>query len=271
MNPNSTALKIVKTDQPEQPGLNRDLSIAVRVLSKQDIRYRHWLHQAELYDSKGFINRPLLNLLTILAYLHLESSRRDFFSITKRGFDLVSSLLLIAASLPVLLACAVAVKLSSPGPVFFVQLRAGLFGKPFWMIKFRTMYAGADQVIKTGAPLDKPQVDNRSTTVGRFLRRRKLDELPQLFNVLFGDMSLVGPRPLPLEESASTRESHLLRFAVRPGITGLWQATKPNTIPGWRKIAYDCRYVKRRGWLLDLKILVLTFRVIIMGENRFKG
>ena len=137
---------------------------------------------------------------------------------------------------------------------------------PFWVLKFRTLKPDADSRMNS-TPLEKSNSIGQSTRLGAFLREYKLDELPQLVNVFKGEMSLVGPRPLPVDESLITHERRLLRFAVRPGMTGLWQAYRSNLISGRRRLALDFHYVKVRSWAVDAAILVRTILVVFRGEE----
>jgi exopolysaccharide biosynthesis polyprenyl glycosylphosphotransferase len=194
----------------------------------------------------------------------------------KRCFDVTLTCAILVAVWPLLLVIAVAVRLSSPGPVFFVQTRIGLGGEPFRMIKFRSMYADAERRRAEVAALSdregiclKVRNDPRITPVGRFLRRTSLDELPQLFNVLSGDMSLVGPRPaLPEEVAVYPPEAHR-RHAVRPGITGLWQVSGRADIGFAEMIELDLDYARRTSIPLDLSILLRTFRAVTAGKGAY--
>jgi len=194
----------------------------------------------------------------------------------KRLFDLAFTGAILAAVWPLLLLIAAAVRLSSPGPVFFVQTRIGLGGAPFRMIKFRSMYVDAERRRSEIAALSdregiclKVRNDPRITPVGRWLRRASLDELPQLVNVLAGDMSLVGPRPaLPEEVALYPSEAHW-RHAVRPGITGLWQVSGRAEIGFAEMIDLDLDYVKRSSPGLDLIILLRTVRAVTGGKGAY--
>lgn len=187
------------------------------------------------------------------------------YPFVKRVFDVLISLLLILLLSPLLLAGALAVKLSSPGPLLFVQTRGGRFGRPFRSMKFRTMRADHVHDIHEVVPLSHPGI----TRVGRFLRRFKIDEMPQLFNVLRGDMSLVGPRPTIMEQVEAYNDFQRRRLNVRPGITGLAQVNG-NAAMSWdERIKYDVYYVDHCGPLMDLGILLKTILVIALGEDRF--
>jgi exopolysaccharide biosynthesis polyprenyl glycosylphosphotransferase len=187
---------------------------------------------------------------------------------------IAATLLLLLA--PLLLLIAISVKLSSPGPVLFRQQRAGLNGRPFQLLKFRSMSAGAEQQQATLAPQNemtgpvfKLTNDPRVTRLGRFLRRHSLDELPQLWNVLRGEMSLVGPRPLPVGEVKKfSDDAHRRRLSVRPGLTCLWQISGRNDISQFEDwVRLDLAYIDQWSLWLDFKILLGTIPVVIFGRG----
>ncbi len=192
----------------------------------------------------------------------------------KRVTDVAIASVCLLLGAPLLMVVAIAVKLSSPGPVFFRQQRAGMHGKPFAFYKFRSMYVDAERRKRelwkynerTG-PVFKMRNDPRVTRVGRFLRRWSLDELPQLFNVLVGDMSLVGPRPPTLDEVEKYREWQHTRLDVMPGITCLWQirARHECSFEDWVRL--DIRYIRRRSVLVDLQILLLTIPAVLSRKG----
>ncbi len=232
----------------------------------------HWLRHAEQYANNGFINFELLAQLVNVCHWYAISKQRRIFDRSKLIFDVFIAAILILVASPILLFCALAVKLSSRGPITYHQVRIGRYGCPFEIIKFRTMAADADRLIPfvgnemTGG-MFKMGRDPRLTTIGRWLRRWSLDELPQLFNVVKGEMALVGPRPLQPEDSCTVPKEHYLRFAVRPGITGLWQVTARDSNDGRLKIKLDYDYVMMRGWKTDLKILAQTVPAVISGKG----
>ncbi len=178
---------------------------------------------------------------------------------------------------PLLLLIAVLIKLDSPGPVFFVQQRFGLNKRRFGMIKFRSMgidaaaqQAALEHLNEVGGPLFKMKRDPRITRVGAFLRRTSLDELPQLFNVLRGEMSLVGPRPLPTRDVARFSEAWLMRrFSVKPGITGLWQVSGRSDTDFDSAIKLDLRYIDRWSLAMDVKILLRTFHAVLRNRGAY--
>ena len=179
----------------------------------------------------------------------------------KRVFDIVLALLGLVVLLPVFVVVSILIRVKLGGPVFFTQLRPGLNGKPFKMIKFRTM---RDAVDKNGVVL--PDAD-RMTVFGRTLRSTSLDELPELLNVLKGDMSVVGPRPLLMEYLPLYSPEQNRRHDVRPGITGWAQVNGRNAISWEQKFQYDIWYVKNQSFWLDLKIIGLTLKKVVAREG----
>lgn len=196
-------------------------------------------------------------------------------AMVKRGLDIVLSGTLIVLLAPVMLLVALAIKLTSPGPVFFVQQRVGLNKRLFNLYKFRTMVPDAEKKLveiehlnEISGPVFKIRNDPRVTSVGRFLRRTSLDELPQLFSVFRGDMSLVGPRPLPRRDyEGFETDWHRRRFSVRPGVTCLWQVSGRNSIPFERWMELDLEYIDRWSLWLDFKILALTIPAVLRGTG----
>lgn len=194
----------------------------------------------------------------------------------QRLFDLALTIPILILIAPLLVVAALAVAVTSRGPVLFRQIRIGRDEQPFWMLKFRTMYVDADHrlqeemnrrelegeaVAEDG--LFKPVHDPRITPVGRFLRQSSIDELPQLFNVLKGEMSLVGPRPaLPWEVELFTAEQRR-RHACRPGITGIWQVCGRNRLSMPKMLALDLVYVRYRSLKLDLWVLLQTPKAVL--------
>ena len=191
------------------------------------------------------------------------------YLVAKRCLDLVVATVMLVVTLPILLACAVAIRLDSPGPILFKQERTGRHGRRFAMWKFRTMLANAEELKASLAHLNilpppdfKVPNDPRVTRVGRFLRRTSLDELPQLFNVLRGDMSLVGPRPTSFP--ATTYELwHTQRLDVAPGITGLWQLEGRNAVTFDERLRLDVQYMRRMSLWFDLWLLLRTLAAVV--------
>lgn len=205
------------------------------------------------------------------------------YEATKKVLDLVIATALLGLGSPVWLAIAAATRLTSPGPALFKRPVAGKDGRIFTYYKFRTMRVGDDShhrewlrrfVLEDlpyeethGRPVYKAIDDPRVTRVGRFLRRFSLDEVPQLINVLRGEMSVVGPRPPILAEYELYDDKAKLRLAVKPGLTGLYQVTARSQVPFTRMWALDCEYIRRRSLALDLAIMLRTARAMLLGSG----
>ncbi len=180
-----------------------------------------------------------------------------------RVSDIFTSMMLLILSLPVWFIIMIMIKLTSRGPIFFKQIRIGKNGRSFIIYKFRTLYDNTNPY--TYKPMSKD--NQRITSFGNFLRSKGLDELPQLWNILKGDMGLVGPRPeMPfiVEEYNSLEK---LRLAIKPGITGLWQVLAPRNRPIHKNVKYDLYYIRNRNIKLDLWIIFQTLRVLVEGER----
>lgn len=196
----------------------------------------------------------------------------------KRCFDLCGSIILLILFSPLYLFIGLLIKLDSPGPIFFRQERIGLHCKKFKIWKFRTMVTNAEQLqknleakneIKDGV-LFKMKDDPRITRIGKYLRLYSLDELPQLFNVLLGDMSLVGPRPLPVRDVERFQTPHFIRQEVLPGITGLWQVSGRSDIEKFEEaVRLDISYIENWSILLDMRILLQTIRVVLQKSGAY--
>jgi lipopolysaccharide/colanic/teichoic acid biosynthesis glycosyltransferase len=188
----------------------------------------------------------------------------------KMAIDLVLAPLLVLVTSPLWLAAAVAIKLDSPGPVFFVQERIGLNKRRFRMIKFRSMFDGSEkmrtmlhELNEADGPIFKLREDPRVTRVGRWLRRFDLDELPQLLNVILGDMSLIGPRPMLPHEIGGFEPWQRKRFSMQPGITGLWQVSNRLGQSFLTGLKCDLDYIDRWSLLLDLQIALRTIPAVL--------
>jgi len=213
--------------------------------------------------------------------LHLEAAelcQEQTIPTAKRIVDVLLSVVALVLLLPALVLIALSIKLDSKGPVLFRQLRTGHGGRPFWMYKFRTMVDRADCIKPelqhlngSGDPrLFKIENDPRITRVGRLLRRSSLDELPQLVNVLAGEMSLVGPRPFFPEDMVHYAEQHFVRLSVLPGISGLWQVKGRSTILDFEEVVrLDREYIERWTMWLDLKIMLLTIPAVFRGRGAY--
>lgn len=221
--------------------------------------------------------------------LEARANGNKLYLAAKRTTDIAGSALGLLIATPLFLVIALAIKLTSKGPVFFCQQRIGHFGKPFVFLKFRSMYLNNDPKIHldyirqlisgkaerqpsngNGQGVYKLTADLRVTRVGAFLRRTSLDELPQLINVLRGEMSLVGPRP-PIPYEVDTYQTwHRRRvLEAKPGITGLWQVSGRSRVGFDEMVRLDVRYAMQRSFWLDLKILLLTPRAVILGEGAY--
>tara|TARA_Y100001968_G_C19123736_1_gene603194 strand:+ start:63 stop:749 length:687 start_codon:yes stop_codon:yes gene_type:complete len=197
----------------------------------------------------------------------------------KRAGDIIFSITVLILGAPILIGLAALVKLSSPGPVFYIQRRIGRDYHRFGCIKFRTMRQDADQVLASVLAKDpilkaeyemdfKLRCDPRITLVGKFLRRTSLDELPQFINVLKGEMSVVGPRPI-VEKELIRYTSYMDEVAsVRPGLTGLWQVSGRNNLSYKKRVKLDIAYVRGRSILLDVAIILRTFGVLLLPMDR---
>jgi exopolysaccharide biosynthesis polyprenyl glycosylphosphotransferase len=192
----------------------------------------------------------------------------------KRSFDIVGALVLSLLTAPVMLISALAVKLTSSGPVFYRSMRPGIGGKLFPCLKFRTMFADAEERQaelearnEKGGAIFKIRRDPRVTPVGGFLRRWSIDELPQLFNVLRGEMSLVGPRPLPERDYERLADWHRKRYLVLPGITGLWQVSGRSELDFDELVRLDFMYLENWSVFLDLTILLKTIPAVIKAKG----
>ena len=183
----------------------------------------------------------------------------------KRIFDIFVAMLVLAATAPILLFVAILVKIESKGPVLFNQERVGLHGRSFYIYKFRSMVQNASEI----GPYFTDENDKRITRVGKFIRRTSIDELPQIINVIKGEMSLVGPRPNVFAQRSEYDNSDWeMRNSVRPGITGLAQALLRSNATPEERTALDLEYAKNASFFFDLKILLLTVKqVLLKGGN----
>ena len=186
----------------------------------------------------------------------------------KRAFDLAVAIPATIVLAPVMAGIAAWVRIDSPGPAIFRQRRAGAFGRPFTCLKFRSMVDGAEG---KGAGLRVTEDDDRITRAGRILRRLSLDELPQLINVIRGDMSIVGPRPTVPAQIEHYDAVQRRRLLARPGLTGLAQVRGRAAIPWSERIALDVEYVDDWSFALDLRIIAETVRVVLRGEGQYRG
>lgn len=220
-------------------------------------------------DEQVLYDRPMK-----AAAIQATKIERRPYDVAKRFFDIVLSLCGLVILSPLFLITAVAIRLDSKGPAFYSQKRIGENGKPFKMYKFRSMCVDAEQQLERLAALNerdgptfKITHDPRVTRVGRFIRKTCIDELPQLINILRGEMSLVGPRPPLPNEVAVYTPYQMRRLGVTPGLTCFWQATKgeDTTFEEW--VEMDLKYIRERSLKTDIKILFLTVRVVLLGKG----
>jgi len=243
---------------------------------------------ASLCEEQGIVVRMLSNLFDLKlarpkaeeldgeSYITLYTGTpEDWRFLVKRLVDLSIALILIILLGPLFLIVALLIKLTSRGRIFFVQERLGLNKRRFSIYKFRTMVPEADQkrdeldeYNEIAGPVFKITDDTRITPIGKFLRKTSIDELPQLFNVLKGEMSLVGPRPLPVRDyEGFDRDWHRRRFSVRPGITCLWQINGRSSIPFEKWMELDMQYIDKWSLWLDLEILLRTLPAVLRGSG----
>jgi len=252
-------------------------------------KYSHASEVAQLCEEQGIALRFISSIFPLK---HARSRMEDFEgdahithnrgtildgwpAVIKRATDIAASLILIVFLSPLLLTVAALIKLFSPGPVLFLQQRMGLNKRRFHIYKFRTMVVDAESRMKEiehlnelKGPVFKIKNDPRLTPLGKFLRKTSIDELPQLFNVLKGDMSLVGPRPMAVRDyEGFSQDWHRRRFSVRPGITCLWQVLGRNSIPFEQWMELDLQYIDQWSLWLDFEILVRTIPAVLKGSG----
>ncbi|AGK55757.1 sugar transferase [Bacillus sp. 1NLA3E] len=211
-------------------------------------------------------------------YIRIEEMNEKFsYSMIKRLIDLIFSLFGIIFLMPLFIIVSLLIKLEDPnGSVFFKQIRVGKNGKEFYIYKFRTMVIDAEKQLEdlfkyneVNGLMFKMKEDPRITKIGKFLRNTSLDEFPQLFNVLKGEMSLVGPRPpLPREVKEYTNY-HKQRLYVLPGCTGLWQVTSRNNVGFEEMVMLDLEYIEKRSIFFDLRIIISTFNVLLINKTGY--
>ena len=239
----------------------RESGLAVRVVP-----------QGYEYMTQDFIKFNI-GIIPILEYSNIDVNYRQRI---KRVYDFILSFFLMILLLPVFIAVGILIKIDSPGPIFYRSRRYGRYGRMFNMYKFRSMVINADELLcqlkqrnEVDGPIFKIKKDPRITAVGSFLRRYSLDELPQILNVLLGDMSLVGPRPFPISQLEKEDLRQLRRLGIRPGITGLWQIRGRSDVSFDKLLRWDIWYIKNWSLWLDLYILFQTFPVVIRGKGAY--
>lgn len=225
-------------------------------------------------NGAGTLALPRTGTLDLSPAEGYESEHSALARGVKRAFDLVGAILLVAILAPTWLMIAFLIRVDSPGPIFFRQRRIGQDGRAFSMLKFRTMIDGADEqkaallhLNEAAEGLFKIDGDPRVTRMGRWLRATSLDELPQLFHVVWGKMSLVGPRPLVPEEDAQILGSQRRRLQMRPGMTGVWQVGGASSIPIHEMVRLDTGYVDNWSVWTDLKVLGITAAHVVMRKG----
>ena len=217
-----------------------------------------------------------LDLEGVISLRTMEYNVSLSYVMTKRIFDiLVASIALMLLS-PLLIVTALLIKLTSPGKIIYYQERNGHKGKPFKMYKFRSMVSNAEELLgqlmsqnEVQGCMFKIKDDPRVTKIGRFIRKTSIDELPQLINVIKGDMSIVGPRPPIPHEVENYEPWQKLRLSVKPGLTGLWQISGRSSIGFEEMVRLDLRYIRERSLLYDLKILIKTVPIVFNGMGAF--
>ncbi|WP_420488314.1 sugar transferase [Gottfriedia acidiceleris] len=225
--------------------------------------------KAVRFEQSEYASQPLLSKEIV--------GKRSIYLITKRLIDLIGAIFGLLLLLPVFIVVAIFIKLEDPkGPVFFYQTRVGKNGKEFKMYKFRSMVTDAEERLKellkyneVSGAMFKMKNDPRITKIGKFIRKTSIDELPQLFNVLIGNMSLVGPRPPLPREVAEYTAYDMQRLLVSPGCTGLWQVSARNSVGFEEMVELDLKYIRKRTIIYDLKIIFSTIKVIMGTDNAF--
>ena len=198
-----------------------------------------------------------------------------YYLFIKRGVDILGSIIGLILAFPIMIIVMILIKLEDPkGPIFFKQIRSGMNGSTFEMYKFRSMYVDAEDRLEElmhlneqSGPVFKITNDPRITRIGKFIRKTSLDELPQLLNVLKGDMSIVGPRPALPRETIQYTPYQMQRLLVKPGITCIWQVSGRNNIEFEEWVELDLEYIQKRSVLLDMKLILMTIPALLGDKN----
>jgi exopolysaccharide biosynthesis polyprenyl glycosylphosphotransferase len=258
--------------------------VADHELSGQTLRRLSWEldeRDVDLVVDPGLVDvggaRLSIHPVADLSLLHVQGSRPSGERMAAKAvFDRALATALLILACPAMLVIALTVKLTSSGPVLYRQTRVGVNGRPFTMLKFRSMVVGADRLLadlmavnEGNEVLFKLKHDPRVTRIGAFLRRYSLDELPQLINVVRGEMSLVGPRPPLPSEVDSYDAIAVRRLRLRPGVTGLWQVSGRSDLSWEESLRLDLRYVDNWSMALDLSILLRTWRAVLTGGGAY--
>ncbi|MDU6983189.1 MAG: sugar transferase [Terrisporobacter othiniensis] len=216
-----------------------------------------------------------MNVNVIRNYRSIEPRKGIIYLFFKRAMDIVGSAIGLILLSPLFILVALAIKVEDPkGKVFFAQKRCGKNNKPFQMYKFRSMVSNAEELLEElmeqnemDGPVFKIKEDPRITRVGKFIRKTSIDELPQLFNILMGDMSIVGPRPAIPHEVAEYNDYQKQRLLVKPGLTCIWQVSGRNSIGFDEWIDMDLEYIEKRNLWMDIKLIFKTVRVLFGDDN----
>lgn len=230
-------------------------------------QYSYWTRHGDVFSREGHLDEKSVELSVMQVRLLFWHDRKSTYLFIRNYIDKFLALMAVVVFSPLLLAIALAIKATTKGPIFYKQIRLGQFGRPFWIWKFRTMSIEADSSLLFAKPLQKTTNDHRVTGLGKILRNYKLDELPQLWNVLKGEMAVIGPRPLSIQDCLSVQSRFNLRYALRPGLSGMWQAFWSTESEPEAKLLLDCVYVRKFGPLLDIKLLLATIPRLIRGER----
>lgn len=226
-------------------------------------------------DVSEVIEAEVINNPFSLSYFYSPSKEHPIQWFLKRSVDFLGAFFGLLAISPVLITVALLIKFESPGPVFFKQERIGKHGKRFKMWKFRSMFQDAEERLaellaqnETNGGMFKMKNDPRVTNIGRFIRKYSIDELPQLFNVLFGEMTLVGPRPALPRELEAYKPWHFVRFSSTPGLTGAWQVSGRSAITEFDDVVkLDFNYIRDWSVWQDISILLKTIPVVLFGKD----
>lgn len=233
------------------------------------------LFRVDLCFVRGKVKKMEIQVVEAVDYNTIELKNRKLYLFCKRSMDIVASLLGLILLSPIFLIIAIAIKLEDPkGSIFFSQMRSGKNNKLFPMYKFRSMVSNAEELLEElkdlnemDGPAFKIKDDPRITKVGKFIRKTSIDELPQLFNVLKGDMSLVGPRPPIPHEVAEYNNYQMQRLLVKPGLTCIWQVSGRNSIGFDEWVEMDLDYIKNRNLFMDIKLIFKTIGVLFGDDN----
>ena len=212
--------------------------------------------------------------IPMLSFHSIDASHYKLY--IKNIIEKILAIILLFLSLPIFILFTILIKISSRGPIFFKQKRVGLHGRVFFQFKLRSMVSNAEEIKielmhlnEQSGPVFKIKDDPRLTSVGRFMRKYSIDELPQLFNILLGSMTLIGPRPLPVSEVNQFNEDFLhRRHSMKPGVTGLWQVQGRNNIKDFNKwVKLDLEYIDNWNFLLDFRIIIKTVSTVLSGTG----